>query len=295
VSARLEQLCAAQPADHLCWMDVSVRGFTWRLSPLEVAGVLGPRLRQSYRSLVLTSATLAVAGRLDHFLDRCGLPEARQEVLASPFDYARQSCLYVPRGLPEPADAGFTERFHALVRQVLEASRGRAFVLFTSHLALGRARESLAPGLPFPVLAQGDAPRGELLARFRALGDAVLLGTYSFWEGVDVRGEALSCVIIDKLPFAAPGDPLLRARLARMREQGQDPFMDYQMPQAALVLKQGVGRLIRDPADRGVVVICDSRIVSRGYGRALLASLPPMPLTRELADVQAFFKASGGA
>ena len=239
--------------------------------------------------MVLTSATLAVGDTLDHYLTRVGLPAASQAVFASPFDYAAQSLLYVPPQMPDPRAAEFADALHAQILELLEASRGRAFVLFTSHLALRRAVERVAPRLRYPVLAQGDAPRAQLLARFRQLGDAVLLGTSSFWEGVDVRGNALSCVIIDKLPFAPPGDPLMRARLSRMREAGQDPFMSYQVPQAALVLKQGVGRLIRDGGDRGAVVICDPRLITRGYGKALLASLPPMPLTQDLATLQSFF------
>jgi ATP-dependent DNA helicase DinG len=286
---KLERLQVAEQGDHLSWIDVRLRGFNWRLSPLDVSDVLGPRLREDYRSVLLTSATLAVAGTLDHFLLRAGLEQAQQAIFPSPFDYARQSLLYLPRDLPEPRHPDFTVALHRRIESVLAASHGRAFVLFTSHGALNRARETLAPRLPFPVLSQGDAPRGELLQRFRALGNAVLLGTYSFWEGVDVRGEALSCVIIDKLPFAPPGDPLLRAQLQRLRDLGGDPFMDYQVPQAALLLKQGVGRLIRDQHDRGVVVVCDCRMSARGYGSRLLASLPPMPVTHDLVMVEAFF------
>ncbi len=289
LSARLGALQHAEPGDHLAWFDVSARGFTWRLSPLDVAYALGPRLRHSYRSVVLTSATLAVGDSLDHFLTRVGLPAASQAVFASPFDYASQSLLYVPPQMPDPRASEFADALHAQILELLDASRGRAFVLFTSHLALRRAVERVAPRLRYPVLAQGDAPRAQLLARFRQLGDAVLLGTYSFWEGVDVRGNALSCVIIDKLPFASPGDPLLRARIERMREAGEDPFMQMQLPEAALVLKQGVGRLIRGPDDRGVVAVCDVRLIDRGYGQRLRKSLPPMPLTRDPSVVRAFF------
>lgn len=293
IGQKLKVLGEAQPADQLSWMDVRMRGFTWRLSPLDVSEVLGPRLRAGYRSLVLTSATLAVAGRLDHFLDRSGLDDAEQAVLPSPFDYAQQSLLYVPADFVEPNAPTFTEMLHARIRDILSASGGRAFVLFTSHGALNRAKAELAPRLPFPVLVQGDRPRGELLERFRRLGDAVLLGSYSFWEGVDVRGEALSCVIIDKLPFASPGDPVLQARIDALRERGGNPFMDEQLPHAVITLKQGVGRLIRDVSDRGVLVICDPRLLSKRYGRVFLNSLPDMQRTRDFAVVDSFLGAEG--
>jgi len=172
---------------------------------------------------------------------------------------------------------------------VLEASRGRAFVLFTSHRALRRATELLRDRLPYPLLIQGSLPRGELLERFRAAGNAVLLGTGSFWEGVDVRGEALSCVIIDKLPFASPDDPVLRARAAAMEQAGRSPFMEFQLPEAVIALKQGVGRLIRDEHDRGVLMLCDPRLFGKGYGRLFLASVPAMARTRAVEDVRAFF------
>jgi ATP-dependent DNA helicase DinG len=176
---------------------------------------------------------------------------------------------------------------------VIQASEGRAFILFTSHRALREAAESLAERLDYPLLVQGSMPKGELLARFRQLGNAVLLGTASFWEGVDVRGDALSCVIIDKLPFASPGDPVLQARIDALRRQGGNPFMEFQVPQAAIALKQGAGRLIRDETDRGVLVICDPRLLKKGYGHLFLESMPPMARTRELEDVIRFFRDGG--
>jgi len=214
----------------------------------------------------------------------------KNAVYPSPFDYPRQALLYLPRDMPEPRSPDFQGCVHACVEAVVGASAGRAFALFTSHAALRRAREELAPRLAFPVLVQGEAPKHELLAQFREAGDAVLIGTSSFWEGVDVRGAALSCVIIDKLPFAAPGDPVLQARLDALREQGHDPFRDYQLPQAVITLKQGVGRLIRDAADTGVLVLCDPRLTSRGYGRVFIASLPDMPVTHAFTDVADFFR-----
>jgi ATP-dependent DNA helicase DinG len=289
--AGLDRVREADDGGWLSWLDRHERSFTWRRSPLEVGPLLGPRLEAHHEAILLTSATLAVAGDLGHFIARTGLRVCREAIYPSPFDYSRQALLYLPRGMPEPRSPEFAGRVHDCVQEVLAASRGRGFVLFTSHAALVRAREALAPRLPYPLLVQGDAPRAQLLDRFRDLGGAVLLGTYSFWEGVDVRGDALSCVIIDKLPFAPPDDPLLRARHAALRARGSDPFNDQQLPHAAIALKQGVGRLIRDASDRGVVVICDPRLLGRGYGRRLLASLPPMGRTRELGDVVDFFRA----
>jgi ATP-dependent DNA helicase DinG len=218
--------------------------------------------------------------------------DCAQKIYPSPFDFARQALLYLPQPMPEPREAGYAQCLHECIRSVLDLSRGRAFVLFTSHAALQLAHGVLQSQLAYPLLVQGEAPRGQLLERFREAGNAVLLGTYSFWEGVDVRGEALSCVIIDKLPFAPPDDPLLRARHAALREQGLDPFNHQQLPHAAIALKQGVGRLIRDAADRGVVVICDPRLYRKGYGRRLLDSLPPMRRTQDIETVREFFRSA---
>ncbi len=191
--------------------------------------------------------------------------------------------------MPEPNAAHYSDAVVACARAVLAASRGRAFMLFTSHAALRAAAAQLDGSLDYPLLVQGRAPRQELLERFRRLGNAVLLGTSSFWEGVDVRGEALSCVIIDKLPFGSPGDPVLQARIDALREQGGNPFIDYQLPTAVISLKQGIGRLIRDSNDRGVLVLCDPRLRSRSYGRVFINSLPAMPATRDIDAVQEFF------
>ena len=238
----------------------------------------------------MTSATLAVAGRLDHFSERLGVAGAGDgHVWGSPFDFERQTLCYLPPGLPDPRAADYSARLHDTVADVLSVTEGRAFVLFTSHAGMERAAGDLRSRLDFPLFVQGDAPRSELLEQFRRADNAVLLGTHSFWEGVDVRGEALSCVIIDKLPFAPPNDPLQRARLAHLRAQGREPFREYQLPQAVITLKQGVGRLIRDAEDRGVVVLCDPRIVGKGYGRMFIDSLPPMPITAELDDLVDFF------
>jgi ATP-dependent DNA helicase DinG len=267
------------------WYETFTRAFT----PLDVAELFHSRLAAHPCAWIFTSATLAVGERFDHFASQLGLGEAKTLQLDSPFDYARNALLYLPGGLPEPNDPGYTRAVVEAALPVIRASRGRCFMLFTSHRALREAAELLEGRLPFPLLIQGDMPRGELIERFRALGNAVLLGTSSFWEGVDVRGEALSCVIIDKLPFASPGDPVLQARLNAIRSGGGNPFMDYQLPQAVITLKQGVGRLIRDAADRGVLMLCDPRLRTKQYGRIFLDSLPPVPVTRNLDDVTAFF------
>jgi ATP-dependent DNA helicase DinG len=214
--------------------------------------------------------------------------------LESPFDYARQALCYIPDGLPDPAARDYTERVIDAVLPVLEASNGRAFLLFTSHRALRRAAELLADRVPWPLFVQGNAPRHQLLEEFRASGHGVLLGAASFWEGVDVAGEALSVVVIDKLPFAAPDDPVLQARLEALEQSGINPFMGWQVPTAVIALKQGAGRLIRDVHDRGVLVLCDPRLTTKGYGKLFLASLPAMPRTRDLTHVRAFFAQLSG-
>lgn len=291
---RLRSVLDAGAGEGLRWAEVSPRGFSLELTPFEVA----PRLRAHFdarpAAWICTSATLAVGGDFSHFLGRIGLDEATTLAVPSPFDYAAQARLYLPQGLPQPADRGYTHAFVAAVLPLVRAAGGRAFLLFTSHRALGEAtralRAQLEAGDDFPVLVQGEAPRDALLRRFRELGNAVLLGTGTFWEGVDVRGRALSLVAIDKLPFAAPDDPLLKARLEGLKREGRNGFLEYQVPQAVLALKQGVGRLIRDADDFGVVVLGDPRLSSRGYGRAFLASLPPMTVTREADEAAAFLR-----
>jgi ATP-dependent DNA helicase DinG len=270
------------------WYELSPHGFSLHATPLDLAPPLRTLREQSRASWIFTSATLSVAGDFDHFSRQLGLDDPVALSLPSPFDYARQALAYLPKGLPDPAAPDFTERVIAAARPVIDAARGRTFLLFTSHRALRRAAELLA-NTAFPLFVQGTAPRHQLLTEFRKSGNGVLLGAASFWEGVDVAGEALSCVIIDKLPFAAPDDPVLDARLTALRESGGNPFFDWQVPAAVIALKQGAGRLIRDVADRGVLMLCDPRLTSRAYGKLFLKSLPPMPITRELADVQVFF------
>ncbi len=237
---------------------------------------------------VFTSATLTVDGRFDHLAKRLGLDDPDTLLQPSPFDWPQQALCYLPQHLPDPAARGFGAALIAALRPVLEASQGRAFLLFASHRALREAAEALRGG-PWPLFVQGEAPRASLLQRFRESGNGVLLGAASFREGVDVAGDALSVVVIDKLPFASPDDPVFEARLDAIRREGGNPFRDEQLPQAVIALKQGVGRLIRSETDRGVLVLCDPRLLGKGYGRVFLDSLPPFRRTRELADVQAFF------
>ncbi|MBN8740319.1 MAG: ATP-dependent DNA helicase [Xanthomonadaceae bacterium] len=287
---KLDQVLDGASHDWVHWYELSSHGFALHATPLDLAPPLRNLRLQSRAAWILTSATLSVAGEFGHFARQLGLDDPVTLSLPSPFDYANQALTYLPRNLPDPSAPDYTDRVVDAVLPVLHASRGRAFVLFTSHRALRRAAERLATQ-PYPLFVQGTAPRHQLLTAFRASGNGVLLGAASFWEGVDVAGEALSCVIIDKLPFAAPDDPVLEARLAAMREAGGNPFVQWQIPSAVIALKQGAGRLIRDVNDRGVLVLCDPRLSTRPYGKLFLRSLPPMPVTRELADVQTFFDA----
>ncbi len=286
---RLFLLSASPPPDHVPWFETGVRNFVLRLTPMDIAAPFRLCLTAGTKAWIFTSATLAVGKSFEHFQTQMGLEMAQTAQWESPFDYKTQALLYVPRGLPPPSAADYTERVVELALPVLEASRGRAFMLFTSHRALKRAAEILPTKINYPLLVQGSMPRSELLQRFRDLGNAVLLGTGSFWEGVDVRGEALSVVIIDKLPFAAPDDPVLQARGEVMEGQGRSAFMEYQLPNAVIALKQGAGRLIRDVHDKGVLMLCDPRLLSKGYGKVFLASLPPMRRTHDYELVSAFF------
>ena len=272
------------------WIEVFGQSLQLHITPMVPAELFRKQMLDHPRAWIFTSATLAMGEDFSHFKRELGIEDAAARTWQSPFDFQRQALLYSPKGLPgDPNDPAYTEAVVEAALPVLEASRGRAFLLFTSHRALRRAHELLKDRITYPLLVQGTGSRSELLVRFRQLGNAVLLGAASFWEGVDVRGEALSVVLIDKLPFAPPDDPVLAARIEALREEGGNPFMDYQLPQAVLQLKQGAGRLIRDEEDRGVLVLCDPRLYSKGYGRTVRASLPPMKQTRELADVQAFF------
>jgi ATP-dependent DNA helicase DinG len=274
-------------------VELSARGFVLSLLPYDVSVRFRGLIDQHPSAWIFTSATLALAGNFRHFSARLGLADAETLCLESPFDYERQALLYLPEGLPEPGAFNYTAAAIEAVRPLLEASEGGAFLLFTSHRALRIAAGVLrAADWPpdWPLLIQNEAPRELLLRRFRDSGRAVLLGTASFWEGVDVQGDALRLVMIDKLPFAPPDDPQVRARAQFLRALGVNAFRDYQLPEAALALKQGVGRLIRSEEDRGVVMICDPRLMTRGYGRALLASLPPMRPTRDAGQAIEWLK-----
>ena len=282
-------------APDVRWYERFPRGFALYVTPLDLADPMRALRERTQAAWIHTSATLSVAGKFAHFARQLGLDEPRTLLLRSPFDYAHQALCYLPPGLPDPNAREYTAAVIDAVLPVLQASAGRAFLLFTSHRALRHATELLQGKVPWPLFVQGTAPRPRLLEDFRACGHGVLLGAASFWEGVDVVGDALSVVVIDKLPFAAPDDPVLMARLAALEQSGINPFMGWQVPSAVIALKQGAGRLIRDVHDRGVLVLCDPRLSSKGYGKLFLASLPPMPRTHELTDVQAFFDTATAA
>ena len=275
-------------ATDVLWYELTQRGFRCQRTPLDVSGPLREHRERSHAAWIFTSATLAVGGDFGHLAARLGLVDPPTLLQPSPFDWPRQALCYLPPNLPEPASRGYGTALIAALWPVLQASNGRAFVLFASHRALREAAETLRDA-PWPLFVQGEAPRATLLQKFRESGNGVLLGSASFREGVDVVGDALSVVVIDKLPFAAPDDPVFEARLEAIRREGGNPFRDEQLPQAVIALKQGVGRLIRSETDRGVLVLCDPRLVGKPYGRLFLDSLPPFARTREVADVQAFF------
>lgn len=287
---RLKLFSKQDNLDWIQWFETFHRTFTFNRTPLDISKAFASFAFATEASWVFTSATLSVGNKFDFFTDRLGLQEAETGMWESPFDFVHQSLMYVPTGLPEPRDYSYTATMIEKITPVLEASNGRAFILFTSHRALQEAATILLEETNFNLLVQGDLPKQQMLESFRKLDRAVLLGTASFWEGVDVRGEALSCVIIDKLPFASPGDPVTKARLEYMTSNGQSPFGEFQLPSAALTLKQGVGRLIRDVEDKGVLVLCDPRLSSKGYGKVFIQSLPAMPITQEFNDVTRFFK-----
>ena len=278
------------------WVEVFTQSVVLHATPLSIAEIFSKQINAQPRAWIFTSATLAVKNDFSHYLNQMGLVESRTERWESPFDYAQQALLYAPQGLPEPNHPDYILAVAEAALPVIKAAGGRTFMLCTSLRAMREIHGWLKhaferDALDYPLLIQGDATRSELLERFRQLGNAVLVGSQSFWEGVDVKGDALSVVIIDKLPFSPPDDPVLSARIEKLNAEGKNAFMEYQLPYATITLKQGAGRLIRDETDRGVLMICDPRLLTKQYGKRIWQSLPPFSRTKVLADVEHFFAA----
>jgi ATP-dependent DNA helicase DinG len=287
---QLSSLLRADDPEFVFFLELRGRGIFLRAAPIDVSGVIRELLIDRMQTTVLTSATLAVDGSFEYVRARLGVKGARELLLPSEFDFSRQAILYLPRRMPDPRSPGFLASAAEEVVEILRRSDGRAFVLFTSYAALREVRARIEGRVPFALLVQGSAPRTALLQQFRETPNAVLLATSSFWQGVDVAGDALSCVIIDKLPFTSPGDPITAARIEAVNAAGGNAFADYQVPLAILALKQGLGRLIRTRRDRGALAILDPRIRTMGYGTRFLESLPPAPITHRLEDLERFFE-----
>ncbi|HHG3472228.1 ATP-dependent DNA helicase [Vibrio parahaemolyticus] len=291
IKGRIDRVCDVDITGYSYWYDTSPRHFTLHITPLSVADKFHEQIEIKQGAWIFTSATLAVSGDFKHFTDRLGLKPKQQFSLPSPFDYEKQARLCVPRYLPEPNSPGLADKLVRMLAPVIEENDGRCFFLCTSHNMMRELGEKFREVLDLPVLMQGEMSKQKTLAEFMELGNALLVATGAFWEGIDVRGDALSCVIIDKLPFTAPDDPLLKARIEDCRLRGGEPFAEVQIPDAVITLKQGVGRLIRDQKDHGALIICDNRLVTRDYGGTFLGSLPPIPRTRDLERIKAFLKA----
>jgi ATP-dependent DNA helicase DinG len=286
----LRFLLRADDESYVYFLELRGRGLYFRAAPIDVSAIVRETLLDRMRATVLTSATLSVDGSFEYVRRRLGVGRTAKEIrLDSEFDYGRQSILYLPRRMPDPRSPQFADMAAREVLEILRRTRGRAFVLFTSYANLRKVQRIAEAELEYPILVQGTAPRSALLRDFKATPNAVLLATSSFWQGVDVVGEALSCVIIDKLPFASPGDPITAARIDAIAGAGGSAFNDYQVPLAVLALKQGLGRLLRHREDRGVLAVLDPRLRTMGYGRRFLASLPPAPITQKIAEIDRFF------
>ncbi len=286
---KLEFWIAASERSWVYWVERRGRGCILQATPIDVSSILREKLFAAVDAVILTSATLTVGGNFDFTQSRLGVSHPRTLAVPSHFDYRSQALLYVPPGLAEPRDPAYLDEACREIEFLLRSSRGRAFVLFTSYQQMRLAYDRLSLAIEYPALLQGTGPRGALLDEFRSTPNCVLFATSSFWQGVDVQGEQLSCVIIDKLPFAAPGDPVVAARIESIRAAGGNPFYEYQLPQAALALKQGFGRLIRGRSDRGVLALLDSRILSKRYGQVFLRSLPDYAFTEDRSEVERFF------
>ncbi|MBY8177008.1 ATP-dependent DNA helicase [Vibrio fluvialis] len=292
IKGRIERVCDVSITGYSYWYDTTPRHFSLHITPLTVADKFHEQMEMKQGAWIFTSATLAVNDDFGHFTHRLGLTPTAQFSLPSPFDYEQQAKLCVPRYLPEPNSPGLADKLVRMLAPVIEQNQGRCFFLCTSHSMMRELGERFREQLTLPVLMQGETSKQKTLAEFMELGNALLVATGAFWEGIDVRGDTLSCVIIDKLPFTAPDDPLLKARIEDCKLRGGDPFAQVQLPEAVITLKQGVGRLIRDQKDKGALIICDNRLVTRDYGSIFLASLPPIPRTRDLDVVKDFLQHS---
>lgn len=287
---QLDRFSHKETEDNLIlWLDNRQTGFILHATPFEISAHFQNWLENKPAAWVFTSATLAVAGNFNHFSQQLGIFDADTASWESPFDYATQSLLYLPSITVEPSNSQYNQYIAEVSKQLIEHSQGRTFLLFTSYRAMHEVAEQLADS-DYPLMVQGSGSKAKLLEEFREHGNAVLLGTNSFWEGVDVRGEALSCVLIDKIPFASPGDPILEAKINSLKARGGNPFRSIQIPSAVIQLKQGIGRLIRDSSDFGVLVLCDPRLLNKPYGKVFLRSLPPMPITQDIETVASFFE-----
>jgi ATP-dependent DNA helicase DinG len=289
-------LASEQTGDYACWTERRDRSLMIHASPVEVSVLMQTKLYEKISSIVFTSATLSAGGSLEYFKSRLGLnedPVPTEIVLDSPFDHSSQTMMYVPQSIPEPNSANFLQASEPVVRNVLLRTKGRAFVLFTSYRNMETLYSRMSGTLPFPLLMQGQKPKTRLLEEFRNRAGSVLFATSSFWEGVDVQGEALSCVIIDRLPFAPPDDPIISARIERLKRKGLEPFYSLQVPMAVLALKQGFGRLIRTRTDRGILCLLDVRIINKSYGRVFRRSLQHFTISRELTHIEDFFSPQG--